>query len=244
MTLVTVPVVVRDRRGKAVGNLQEEDFQLFDRGRQQTISKFAIEKADVSDTNPEGLPSAGGPESGAKLWQPIASQFVAYVFDDLHLDAANLSVLRPAAEKHLTGLTPTVRAAIFTTSGVTMLDFTNDRAKLHDALSRLRSQSRAGTKKTDCPYVSYYMADLILNENDPAALEAAMGEAISCGTYNEANAEALVRMAAKIALGIGEVETRITVRTLKEIVRRMGAMPGHRAVVLPRASKELMVTFR
>jgi len=33
VTLVTAPVVIRDRHGKAVGSLQKEDFQLFDRGK-------------------------------------------------------------------------------------------------------------------------------------------------------------------------------------------------------------------
>jgi VWFA-related protein len=127
--LVTVPVVVRDHHGNAVGGLKKEDFQLFDRGTQQTISKFAIEKADVSDKTAVGLPVAGTQGSSPKSSESIASQFVAYVFDDLHLDAANLAVLRPAAEKHLAGLAPSVRAAIYTISGVTMLDFTSDRAK-------------------------------------------------------------------------------------------------------------------
>jgi len=136
------------------------------------------------------------------------------------------------AEKHLAGLAPSQRAAIFTISGVTMLDFTSDRVQLQDALKRVFTQSRAGTKKTDCPYVSYYMADLILNENDPAALEAAVMEAINCGTYDQENAEGLVKMAARVALAIGDLETRITVRTLKEVIRRMGAMPGHRVVVM------------
>src|ERR1700733_5120325 len=43
--LVMVPVVVRDGKGKAIGTLQKEDFQLFDKGKPQVISKFSVEKA-------------------------------------------------------------------------------------------------------------------------------------------------------------------------------------------------------
>ena len=43
-----VPVVVRDGKGKAIGTLQKEDFQLFDKGKPQVISKFSIEKAGES----------------------------------------------------------------------------------------------------------------------------------------------------------------------------------------------------
>src|SRR6185437_15053403 len=44
VNMVPVPVVVRDSGGHAVGNLGAGDFQLFDNGKPQMISKFSVEK--------------------------------------------------------------------------------------------------------------------------------------------------------------------------------------------------------
>ena len=48
--LVLVRVVVRDREGHVNGNLQKEDFQLFDKGKAQFISKFSLEKTAARKT--------------------------------------------------------------------------------------------------------------------------------------------------------------------------------------------------
>ena len=44
VNLVMVPVVVRDKQGRAIGTLKQEDFQLFDRGKPQIISRFIVER--------------------------------------------------------------------------------------------------------------------------------------------------------------------------------------------------------
>jgi hypothetical protein len=46
VNLVSVPVVVRDHDGKAMGAFQQGDFQLFDKGKLPVITKFSIEKPE------------------------------------------------------------------------------------------------------------------------------------------------------------------------------------------------------
>ncbi|MDP9172147.1 MAG: VWA domain-containing protein [Acidobacteriota bacterium] len=237
VTLVLVPVVVRDRAGKPVGNLKQEDFQLFDKGKLQTIAKFSVEKStgkaiplapavehspDEKGSNPEAL-SIIAPD-----------HFVAYLFDDIHLDFANLVQARDAAEKHLaTTLKETDRAAIYTTSGQTMLDFTDDRAKIHETLAALRIHPIARTSMQECPDLSFYMSNLIQNRHDPIALRAAEQETVVCMNLQTlAQAETYVDSAAQRVISAGTHETRVTMSTLKDLVRRMAGMPGERLIVL------------
>ena len=43
---VLVPVVVRDAQGRAVGNLKQEDFKLFDQGKRRAIIGFTLQQAE------------------------------------------------------------------------------------------------------------------------------------------------------------------------------------------------------
>jgi VWFA-related protein len=249
VNLVIVPVVVRDREGHAIGSLQQTDFQLFDKGKPQVISKFSVEKSgekpagrsvmELHATTEDGdaKSTAGAP----KLAAP--TRFVAYLFDDLHLEFGDLSRARSAAELHLTQtLEPTDRAAIYTTSGQGMLDFTDDLAKIREALAQLRPRGRALPAGADCPPVTYYMADLIVNRSDPGALNIAEQDAIICanmiappgpgGASPLPMAEPMARAAANRALSYGEIDTKTALSVLRDVVRRMSTSPGQRTIVL------------
>ena len=249
VNLVMVPVVVRDSKGKAIGTLTKEDFQLFDKGKPQVISRFTVEKAgenvipaEVATPDPDLANGARTPATVNPT--PIAQRFVIYLFDDVNTKMPDLIQARNAADRHFTeSLDATTRAAIFTTSGLNNVDFTDDRAKLHDALMKLMSRPTVIARGTQCPDISFYMADLIANKNDQTALGAAVSEAMATCTPPASNTPAAIAAAQQEAtslsqgmasqmINMGERDTRLALTVLVNAIRRLAAVPGDRAVIL------------
>ena len=232
VNLVSIPVVVRDAKGRAVGNLSRDDFQITDNGKRQAISRFSIERfGEKEPAAPEApamqtrsatgtlVPSQPAIDSTrprapqlsqsqtAEPAQPPATpeRFVAYVFDDVNTKANDLAQAREAAYQHMiTSLRPTERAAVYTTSGQGGADFTDDRDKLRKAMRAIRPQNPI-TQSSDCPPMTVYQAERI-SKDDVEALGAAMADIQTCSIQDQATGEEewKARNAARAVLAIAD----------------------------------------
>ena len=232
-SLVLVPVVVRDARGRLIANLKREDFELFDRRRPQTITRFSFEGV---------AGGAAGTGSSVDTTAVPPVRFVAFLFDDLHLSLEEVTRARRAVEQSLAGvLGAAARAGIFTTSGRTTLEFTAERGRIADALAALAPHPAADTGGRSCPDVSHYQADQILNRRSQDALDTVTLETVSCAGLDAGGpppvqvmqqAERMARAEAQHALSAGERGRRIALDAMNGVVRGMAAQPGEKAVVL------------
>jgi VWFA-related protein len=237
VNLVMVPVVVRDSKGRTIPGLTKADFQLFDKGKPQTITRFSAEKSGAQKIKfVEDADGVGSSAASKASQENVPQRFIAYLFDDIHSTFGDLAQARQAAIRHISNeLSATDRAGLFTTSGLDVVDFTDDRAQLINNLNLLQPRPIGRSTMQQCPDVSFYMADLIVNKHDASALQAITADVIVCQSLTgpaAALAPTIAQAAASQMLGVGEQESHVSYEVLKDVLRRMSATPGQRIVVL------------
>jgi VWFA-related protein len=160
---------------------------------------------------------------------------IVFLFDNMHLGEGDLLRTQAVATKMLaTALAETDAAAVVSMSGGNS-GLTRDRARLQEAIMKLTVQNLYRHVGGECPNIDYYEADLIQNKHQPMALETAIENASTCANLYGATHEMLERMvvgAALRALEIGDQDVRVSLGFIGEVVRRMGALPGQRTLIL------------
>ncbi|HKS82261.1 MAG TPA: VWA domain-containing protein [Candidatus Acidoferrales bacterium] len=246
VNLVPIRVVVHDSKGQPVKDLKREDFKIFQDGKPQVISTFSVETpnalakraeaaAKPADASSSG--AAAGEEKPTSVQLP--TRFVALLFDDVHVDVGDFMRARNAAVNFVQhSLQPNDRAAILTFSGQWQQDFTDDHAKLQDALLAMKPTgvtAFSSNGESDCPPMDYYEADQIENKNNQTALAVAISDAIACDPAAAQHPEvagADVQAEAIRILQAGSMETQYSIRGLQGVLRRITALPGQRVIVL------------
>jgi VWFA-related protein len=243
---ILVPVVVRDKQGHAVADLNKEDFQVFDNDKPHEVSAFTVERRGGPETN-SGTNSTSSQPSPREQPAPatdtpqaptLPKRILVFLFDDLHLNASDLVYAKKAAASALdNAVDSSSMAAVVTISGKTNSGITRDRAVLLNAISSIQSRSLYRSDAAECPRIDYYQADLIENKHDGPALGDAVRQVFDCNPgldikfdYNVAQNTA--ESAARRVLNVGNQDGRVTCASIAEFVRRMAPMPGQRTLIL------------
>jgi VWFA-related protein len=139
--LVEIPVIVRDRDGRLVTDLKQDDFQISEQGTAQTITAFGRISIPVS----RGVITPSRPASAAVAPDVSSNEHVAdarifvLVLDAQHVAAQRSIVVRRLArqfiERHMG---PTDLVAVVSPGGLESAtqDFTTDKARLLAAIDR------------------------------------------------------------------------------------------------------------
>ncbi len=238
VNLVQVHVVVRDANNNPVGNLKQEDFQLYDQGKLQPISLFSVETRETRREKGEAAALTHTSEleltDGSKTVLP--DRFIALFFDDSHLSLEDARYARTGVAKFLDSLAPTDRVGLFTASEQLNVTFTNDKAALQSALQGLVPRPKFVPQFRECPDISHYEADQIINVMNQQVFDVAVEETLQCrydGDRNKINdARAVVRMLAPKKLTQGDTENEYVYRSIEDTLRRLAGMPGERVMLI------------
>ncbi len=241
---VLIPVVVRDSNGNTIDDLEKQDFEVFDDGKSRPLSGFLIQKRGVARNDQQGAAATRATATQATSTQATAptmalpDRVTVFVFDDMHLNDEQIAYAQKAVIGILdNALTGSDVAAVVTTSGRINSGLTRDKTKLRDAVMAVQPEGVYSSQVSECPKISYYEADLIVNKRDSAALADAIDQVMHvCSGAMPPQmlplATSIAQSTARRALATGEQDLRTTYATITELVRRMAGLPGEHTMIL------------
>ncbi len=181
--LVQIDAVVTDKQGKLIHDLKREDFELFEDGKKQTITHFAVGTAKQPArwlATDKKRPANSQPTETAAAAAEQAGRFIVLAVDDYHLSPGSLGSVKQALTKFISEqMVPGDQIAIVCTSGNVGLfqQFTRERDVLERAINRLTVQTKIAADNTGGPRISEHLAELV-EFGDREAIQLAINEII------------------------------------------------------------------
>jgi VWFA-related protein len=233
--LVSVDVLVKDKKGKAVTDLKPEDFTVSENGVPQHIEFF---DSTLTSENGAGRPGTTIVSTQPKPGTPsgLPRNIIALVLDGQTTELANLKRVREGIEKYIRErISDTDSVALFSISGGLQLlqSFTRDKARLIAAVDKAYTSSNV-SKTAEARSLAQDIAS-IRNKLSGAPTEVAASP--SAGAAGSAAAEGLIAqhvleqyMQLRSALSVQQ--TRPVLAALAAICEGLRPVPGKKTLVM------------
>jgi VWFA-related protein len=145
VNVVNVDVQVTDRDGRPVGDLQRDDFEVFEDGKRVKVTNFERVKPEPSPEPAAGAASAGPGEPRSEVAPEERLHLIVYV-DNFNLDPAHRTRVLEQVRGFLRDLRPADRVMLVTNDlGLNVrLPFTHDPAALEAALTAIEHLTAPG----------------------------------------------------------------------------------------------------
>jgi VWFA-related protein len=237
--LVQTDVMVFDRQGRFVDNLQREQFELRVDGKPQPITFFervasgnrTEERTRVEGRAPSSAPApaVGSTERG---------RTVIFFIDDLHLELDSLNRTRQALKHFLDkDLNPGDSVLIASTSGQIgfLQQFTDNKSVLSAAIERLKYVPY-NTVDSEQPRMTEYLA-LKVEHNDPEVINFYVEEFIKRNMSRRArkidprSLQGMIKNRAHQIVLAMEAVTTNTLGSLENLMRHVAQLSGRKLVV-------------
>ena len=245
--LVQTDVMVFDKSGRFVDNLQREQFELRVDGKPQPISFFDRVTAGSASEDAQLAAARGGASSLSAAHQPNVrpldrGRTILFFLDDLHISAANLTRMRETLLRFLEQeMGQNDWVAILTSSGQlgVLQQLTSNHTVLRTAINRLRPRDYTMRDGERTPMTEYqalaiersdrnvfdYFVDQFLKEQGLTRMRGATGTAIAKA---RGLAETTIKARARSILEQAAAVTKNTLSGLDSIVRATSALPGRK----------------
>src|SRR5467141_3047411 len=141
--LVSLDVIVKDKKGKAITDLKPEDFTVSENGVPQKIEFFDSTLTGGSEAA-QPTTATGSPEPKPRTLTGFPRNIIALVLDGQSTELANLKHVRAGMVKYIRErISDSDSVALFSISGGLQLlqSFTQDKAKLIAAVEKASNSS-------------------------------------------------------------------------------------------------------
>ena len=235
---VQFEAVVTDKNGRPITGLTRDDFQVLDEGAPQPLDLFvAVNKGQPFSTDPTS--SSAASRATSPLVKPFEGRYIAVIFDDLSLSADNFIRARKALKEYVdTKVTANDMVAIISTGGSlgSLQQFTNEKRRLRYAIDRISAQTSIAEKLRDPRFKLTVTEAVRIDSGDRLTLENVVRrlqtEDIDMQSMPVESVEAQIRSTAQSFVTQLNAVLRTTLRTIENLSRGMGDLPGRKIVNL------------